>query len=416
LTQYSDSSNKRKRRIRIAEIILLLAILAFCIQNIFFLYNEKDVYQWDFKTYYYSAKLFLDGSNPYDLQILSDVSGSKLKQHYVYPPVTLWLFAPLSKLDYHTAYDIYLSFKLIILMILIFIWRNYFLNKKVDTIFYVILLFGFSASIYLDIKSGNISIFEQFFLWSSFYWLLKRRPFVFCFPVILISLFKIFPILFIFLAPVFDGKRGWRILALSIGIFSSVTILNLVLYPDLFAQWISIANLTFERGHINPTTFSMIQSLIEIPFGRSNPTITEIITFLLFGFFVIIALLINLKLGKRIKYNQQTGYEMIIIFLFCITYALVMPRFKDYSYILLLVPAYFIIKNDSRTKTYFFLAFILIMTRNTYFQSGVAISNFLWDYYSLFILYLIWGLYLINFRYESGHVAKNEAHERVRPG
>ena len=73
-----------------------------------------------------------------------------------------------------------------------------------------------------------------------------------------------------------------------------------------------------------------------------------------------------------------------------------MPRFMNYCYILLIVPAYFIIKRISYPKGYILLFIILILSlpTETHLPGINIVSRYVLGYYPLMLAYGLWGLYI----------------------
>jgi hypothetical protein len=76
-------------------------------------------------------------------------------------------------------------------------------------------------------------------------------------------------------------------------------------------------------------------------------------------------------------------------------YALIHPRFKDYAYMLLIVPSFYIMKNIRFTKAFPFIFIFAILASPHLMLPGIdVLSSVLWQYFPLMIAYTIWGLYL----------------------
>jgi hypothetical protein len=98
--------------------------------------------------------------------------------------------------------------------------------------------------------------------------------------------------------------------------------------------------------------------------------------------------------------------EMTEVFLVCLLYALIHPRLKDYMFLLLIVPSYYIIKNTRHTKLapFLFILFVLSCERLV-LPIFSSIMSLVRDYYPLMIAYCVWGIYLYEiFNYENGSV------------
>jgi hypothetical protein len=71
-------------------------------------------------------------------------------------------------------------------------------------------------------------------------------------------------------------------------------------------------------------------------------------------------------------------------------------RMKDYAYVLLLVPSYYIIKKPHFFRAFPFLFALSILTaaKNVTLPDMGSIYLVMWEYYPLLLAYLIWILYL----------------------
>ena len=85
---------------------------------------------------------------------------------------------------------------------------------------------------------------------------------------------------------------------------------------------------------------------------------------------------------------------MLEVFMVSLVYALIQPRFKDYGYILLLVPSYYIIKNTRYTRIAPFLFLLFILSDRMMLPIAASIYDIIWAYYPLFVAYCVWGIYL----------------------
>ena len=159
-------------------------LFLYCVGLVIHVAVHSDKLQWDFKVYYYAAKAYVAGLNPYDVKTLSEIAQDPrilhLKLKFTYPLVTLLFFRLFLFVDYNTAFYLFLGLKCILLIGLICLWRKEFLKIEADLLFYFFCLLAFNGAIYLDMRSGNICLLEQFVLWLAFYFLLRRRLLLFC--------------------------------------------------------------------------------------------------------------------------------------------------------------------------------------------------------------------------------------------
>jgi hypothetical protein len=70
--------------------------------------------QWDFETYYYATVAFRAGLDPYSLEALSKVAGRAIELPFLYAPVTLLAFVPLTHLPIQVAAGVWLGLKCLV--------------------------------------------------------------------------------------------------------------------------------------------------------------------------------------------------------------------------------------------------------------------------------------------------------------
>lgn len=178
----AHSQSRAQRILRCAAAFILACYAALLVQDI---NAHKNKYQWDFKTYYFAGRANALGLNPYEKDSLQRLARQRISFLYHYPPYTLWFFSLFSRFSYSTAYTIYLVFKCALLCALLILWSRVFLKKEAGFLFFVFCFLAFNSTIYVDLVAGNVSIIEQFFLWTGFYFLLRRKPLLCCLFILL---------------------------------------------------------------------------------------------------------------------------------------------------------------------------------------------------------------------------------------
>lgn len=350
-------------------------------------------FQWDFKTYYSAANAFLQGLNPYPLETLNEVSGSNIQFRYVYPPLTLWAFAPFVSLPYETSATSFLFLKILATLTLIRLWATCFLDTPHWALFSLFCLFGFNATFYSDFSAGNISVFEQLALWTAFLFFLRERYVAFAALVLLTASFKLAPILFLGLLWCTDYPRKHRLIAASLGVFATSMLLTWLVSPDLFLSFLDNLSQPGGRGWVNPSSFVFISRAVERigeMTGFQLPPIVSVLTFA-----VIISALMFIAIAtvrNGISLDDPQRAKTVLYFLI-VTYALLLPRFKDYSFILLIVPAYFILLKSRLSAIP--VLFVLFMIP---FHSALPGLGFLANYSSLWLAGFLFYLYVLEFK------------------
>jgi len=377
---------------KILERIVKATLLLVCIAVVLRIGIGRDKYQWDFAANYYAAKAYFSGQDPYDARTVSRLTDRKLLPS-VYAPFALFFFNIFAAADYRIAYYIYLLLKCIVLLALILLWRNRFLDRQVDAMFYILCALAFNMTIFLDLRAGNIALFEQLAMWLAFWFYLKRRYLWFCLPLVFISAFKIQPLLLLALLLFTDERKKYIYLLGSLVAFLGIYLLPFISRPELFSSLVVKAGGFLKDGGVdhpidNPSMLWFIQSIAKTLFAVCGIALSEKFQLTVYLGVVILVAFVSARGLSYLRMSALKDKEKYMICLAAVAYALVNPRFKDYSYIILIVPAYFIIKKASCVKAdalFFILAII---------PSFPVVFNLAGSFYPLLVAIGLWCLYL----------------------
>jgi hypothetical protein len=382
------SDLKAEKYMMIKKLSIALIIL-YCIGILAQIPNEKEYYQVDFRSYYYAGKAYSAGLNPYDAEVLSQMAGATVNQ-FVYPPLSLPLLRVFSILNFKISFYFFLFLKLIILIGLLYLWKREFLNGDADLLFYIFCLFGFNSTIFNDIWSGNISIFEQGVLWLAFFAFLRNKLLIFCILTTFVATFKFQPILFLALLGFSNDPKKYRYLFATAILFLGIHFISYLLQPEFFKNFIVLASSLDERGIIAPSTLALLKDFRDVLSKKEIIFISPTVIYL------VIVTTITTVTWWILKSRVELEEKKVILFMLCLAYALILPRFKIYSYILLLVPSYFIIMKFFSKTSIPILIVLLMFSQHTVLPGFNKLSEYiLWPYYPLIMTYCIWLLLVI---------------------
>jgi hypothetical protein len=371
----------------------IVLLLAYCIGLIVNISTHTKTYQWDFKVFYFAAKAHSAGLNPYSKAAQTQIAGKRIRHRFIYPPFTLYFFRIFSAFDFNTAFYLFLFLKCILLIILIYLWKKIFLKEDADLSFYLFCLLAFNSAIYVDIFAGNISILEQFGIWLAFYFLLKRRLLLFCLSLILTASFKLTPLFFLILLLSLKEKKKWIYFVNSVFLFLGIHLISFLSSP-LYKDFLIFCSKKIRVK--NPSTFALIRDAFQLFEAKTDIFIPHGLQIGAFFIVVVVIIYVSWRAYIWLSSAGARDKEMIVIFLACLTYCLILPRFMNYCYILLIVPAYFIIKRISYPKGYilFFIIIILSIPTAVHLPGLSMIFQYMWEYSLLIIAFVIWGLYI----------------------
>jgi len=384
------TSKKKKAFSGILTVVLLLYFISLLLH----ISANFEQYQWDFRTHRQAGEIFISGGNPYDAGTLSAKARSHLL--YTYPPVSLVFYGLFALIEYKTAFHIFLFFKFALLLALVYFWQREFLNRKTDVLFYVFCLLAFNSAVYRDIIAGNINLVEQALLWLAFFFYLKRRRLLFCIFILIAASFKMLPAFFLVMLLIGDNEKKYHYFLGACAAFLAYLLIQYIIAPDMFAGFLRNASqVVREKGEVTPATYTFIRDtfrLLAANFGLNAPTSVQV-----FAAAVAAAAVIFFS-GKalvRLRSLEPAAQEKMVLFLVCLVYGLIHPRFKDYAYMLLLVPTYFIILNVRYAKAMPFILILCLITSPEFVLPGtVSLFQIFWKFHPLMVAYCIWGLYL----------------------
>jgi hypothetical protein len=324
----------------------VFSVLVWLVLGIFVVVLAVGDYQWDFYVFHAAPRALDLGINPYGMP--SPIPGIPHGWCYLYPPVLLYVFAPLGIVSVKTAMVLWLVAKLAALACLLRLWHRHFepLSFAWPTVLFLVL--GFNAAILLDFTAGNMATFEALGLWAAFLLILQGRPYVAGLIIAVFAQFKVAPVLFLALLPFVGPARSWKAFFTSAAVFAGLMALNPLLLPEMTSQFLasfSAVNPNMdETGQINPSTLSFMRNIVNIGTARGVPlprSLADLSYLLVVALLAAGALWLLVKHADRVRRADQRW----LIYLACVLFALVAPRMKDYSYMLLLVPALHVVRH-----------------------------------------------------------------------
>jgi hypothetical protein len=391
---------------RILRIVGPLLLLAYFITLVLHISAQSEHYQWDFRTHRKAAEIFAAGSNPYDPGILLGQKGASFL--YTYPPFTLFFYALFNQTDYTTAFHAFLLLKCALLIGLVIFWRNAFLGPAGDSLYFLFCLLAFNSAVFTDLIAGNINLVEQALLWAAFFCFLKQRFVLFSIFVLLAASFKLTPIFFIILLLTSDHPKKYHYFGYAGIIFLAYLAVQYLIYPDMFMGFVRNAlTVVGESGAVGPSTEKFVKEIFALLSQLMGPVSPVIVSTVVIALAALVVFLSGrayfLLKGTRSDHPER---EKLILFLVCLVYALIHPRFKDYAYMLLIVPSYFIMKTTRLKNAFPFIFVLSILAAPHLMLPGLDIlSAVVWRYFPLVIAYAVWGLYL----HQIFSAPKNEA-------
>jgi Glycosyltransferase family 87 len=372
---------------RRAEQVILLLSLALAAGLLVLVGVRWYAYHWDFHMFYGSAREFAAGVSPYRGQGLS----------YFHPPLMLYVYRPFTMLSEKWAVELWYVLKLVALAGLFTVWHRDFVRLQWRGTTILFFIFAYGATIYSDLVAGNLSIFEQLLLWIGFSQLLRGRILMFALCVIVAAQVKITPILFAGLLIVACEPRRWGAFVATVIGFLAVFSLNFLLEPDLFRDFLAALGKLDERGVDCPSFLALVRDVSDLALGKESTQrslLDEVVFLGIAGAVGVSSLIAWLTYRKRaLRIDQR-----LLICFACVVFVLISPRFKIYSYIVVLVPTLYLFRNAIWSR-YVPLA-IAVVAVPVFYPLGTSLLpfriafEFFNSYLLLFATLAVWIVYL----------------------
>ena len=374
--------------------IVCVLFLSVSIKNIFI----DEYASWDFQTYYYASVAYDRGINPYlDWEVYPKLGVSILQFRYF--PVTLYLFKIFTLWDYPLSLQIFILLKAFIYFLTISIWTIFvFKDYKLKTFLILIAAFGFNKAALLDFNSGNISIFEIFVFTIAIIFLLRNNIIVYCLIILFLALFKVQLLAFIFMPLImFERKRVYVILT-SLFMFT-ILFLSYYFFEHTITQAYvdQIYNTLGEKGKYSPN-FGALQLVNTFIIPLLKPVIDfKYLNYIIYFGWIVLLSTLTFILFKKTK---TLVTKMMLITFLIFVYALIIPRFQDYTFTLLFVPAVYVIHYCSFNNFVKSALCLLICTGFLGFYQPILAAL------GLFVLYVI-----LYYRVSKGKIIIDKAKE-----
>jgi hypothetical protein len=363
-----------------------------CILGLFLLVALRPgVTQWDFRTQVDAARAMSQGLNPYYVENLRAVSENFAGLPYIYPLITLLFFKVFTFLPPIVGHWMWLALKIMTWGLLLFIWNREFVKIRGNAFTILFFLFSFNAALYIDLGTGNLNAFEGLWLWIGFLLLLKERVWSYVILVSLVAQFKLSPILFLAL-PLFLGVNGaWIPVFAGMTLFGAIFSVNYWLNPEYFWSFINLLN-TLQHSAVLSSN-SSLEMFRAISIAAQLPTFAgEIIYTLVAATLALISFFV--ARSYRLSTSHADNSKLLILF-FCVCFAVISPRMKDYTFTLLIVPTLYILRQAPKEALAPLACLLFLLPHPTSSMLPVrALFKVLYDYIPLMGAYIVWWLYL----------------------
>jgi hypothetical protein len=297
--------------------------------------------QWDLKVYLQCARTQASGENPYARDAI--VHGVTFP--CLYPPAAIDGYRPFAALN--DAFPglgswLWLALKVAAFAGLLALWRRWPEARLEHPLSALFLALGYGTALWVDLRSGNAAMFEMLLLWSAFAAFAAGSDILCVLLVAVAAQAKILPLFFLVL-PLLKPRPNWGAPVAGALAAGALALLGELAHPGGTAEFLELLRNPaqgwhYEKGPNNTSPLAFVQHLFEVGFGDRGRAVP-----LARSLWWAWAACVGAAAWRAARRVHGAGLEPLaerrrLVALACLAYALVAPRFKDYSYILLLVP------------------------------------------------------------------------------
>ena len=381
---------------------LILCIVPCVYVALFILHVALHPYQhfWDFQRDYYSVKAILLGLNPYDYKVIKTLVG-EYRFSFVYSPLSFFFFAPFALLSYETAQLVALGFYVFVLLGTFIAFSHFLLpNDKYTPLFFFFAVLAFNGAINKSIHTGNVASLETALVFMALLCWLKGRHMWFMILIFAASIFKFTPLFFLGLT-FFEKPPRWRsatifliafilLVAISLQVVFSVFSISFTEWLAMERTGVSWCSNDLASSLENPSTFCLLTELIA---NCNNVSVQNPVIATIFVLWVVTILFFTVRAGLYLirEDRDEARIDLVVLILLC--YALVLPRFQDYSWVLL-IPAVFrvLMAREYATTAGPLMILCLIPHRVDNFPGLIYFFNIILIYTPIIVVFGAWLL------------------------
>jgi hypothetical protein len=203
--------------------------------------------------------------------------------------------------------------------------------------------------------------------------------FLFAGLIVLVAFFKLTPLMLLGLCFLQKDRRAWIAAGAGVAVYLALLFCPLLNPPAMFADFLALASSRDERGSVNPSSLAVLRDVGQAFLGNPAGALWGSPGTMLYGVFVAVVLGIGLAVLIRRRW-QLSRWDSAILGIF--VYALCAPRFKDYSYILMIMPSLYVVWKCIRSDLLRLFALVMMCLHFYRYQQWSVMA-------ALFLIYAI---------------------------
>jgi hypothetical protein len=262
---------------------------------------------------------------------------------------------------------------------------------------WVALFAAWNRPLYVDLAAGNVTVFEQLLVWLGLLAFARGRPVLFAFGIGVAASMRLMPLALLVLL-VFTWRRSPRSALIAGGtalvVFLLPHLASLVFDRSEYLGYLGVVGRMSEeaRGETNPSSYALLRDVVE---HASRQAMTggwlalhaRAVAFLLWLALASGGLCFYLISSWKLHLDRR---PLLLLSYTCFCLACLLPRFKMYSYLLVVAPTVYTLQAlPVAARALLLAAAVWGLPFTGFFQSGYLAYFPLWLFAAT--LFLICG-------------------------
>lgn len=381
---------ERRRRTLLLSTCLAMAVLAAA-----FLVDTAKT-QWDLKIYMECSRTLASGGDPYATQPVFN------GDHFqcLYPPAIMDLYRPLNlftrEFGEGAGERFWAALKVLSMALILWLWRERILAPGNDLRRLLFAAVAYGSPFWSDFRAGNAGSFEHLILWGALAAFIAERDYLFAALVAAAAQPKLLPMAFL---PLVLAKKRPNLGAfvfggvLAVGVFGANELIHPGLLKEFFLQlrdpgqpW------HYERGPNNCAFVGLVQHALETAWrDRALAMAWAMRVNAVWSAAIAAATAWALRRiwrGDATETAKRRGSVM----LYAAAYALMAPRLKDYSFLLMIPPTLVALESDAppALRAAILVCALLDSTKAAAEKAGLGVWSLFAGYFKLYAVMLVW--------------------------
>jgi len=389
MNRFHRLMESRKRR------LLLSAGLALLVLAVAFLVDTVKT-QWDLKIYMECSRTLASGADPYATQPVFN------GDHFqcLYPPMIMDLYRPFNFFEKEFGEGVGERFwailKVLSMLAMLWLWKDRILRPGNDLRRLLFAAIAYGSPFWSDFRAGNAGSFEHLILWAALAAFIAERDYLFAALIAAAAQPKILPAAFL---PLVLAKRrpNWGAFVfgavLGLGLFGLNEAIHPGLLKEFFLQLRDPAQpWHYERGPNNCAFVGLVQHALETAWHDRGRAMAWAMRVNAVWSAAIAAVTAWALRGLWIGKGTETGKRRASVMLYAVGYAMIAPRLKDYSFLLLIPPTLVALESDAPLPLRFaiLLCALLDSTKALAEKAGLGAWSLFAGYFKLYAVMLVW--------------------------